>query len=406
MIQLNLDKNNRYLFACSFGPDSMALFHLLQSQGYHFDCAIVNYHLRNESDLEVEGLLKYASSFGIKVHVLDVKERPLKNIEATCRKIRYQFFKVLTDKNGYVATLVAHHQDDLIETYLLQKDRQNCPIYYGINEKTVINGVTIIRPLLSCSKKDLLNICEENNVPFSVDKTNFDLSIKRNKFRHQIVSKMSPKKRTNILKEINEKNKELDSLKNLLDRTDLNDIYSILCFSEIEIKYALNRLLVSSGIKASLSNKNVGQVISILKSKKPNGEFLIKSWLWLVKEYGYFEFSTKKFDAQNYSYNLAKPGVLDTDYFYLDFTKNSLDRNVSIYDYPITIRNIQKNDKIVIKGYITEARRLLIDWKVPYRLRLIWPVIINKDNKCIYIPRYQKDFVPQKGCNFYVKIKK
>ena len=406
MIRLNLDKSKRYLLACSYGPDSMALFYLLQSQGYKFDCAIVNYHLRNESNSEVDGLLKYASSFGINVHVFDVIEKPLKNIEATCRKIRYQFFKDLTDKNGYDATLVAHHQDDLIETYLMQKDRQNCPIYYGINENTVINGVTIIRPLLSYSKKELLNVCEKNNIPFSVDKTNFDLSIKRNKFRHQIVSKMSQLERLNVLNEIDEKNKELENLKELLQRTDLNDINSILCFSNFEINYALNELLRLTGIKMSLSNDNVGQVISILKSKKPNGEFPIKKGLWLIKEYGYFEFSSKKPDAQNYSYNLAKPGVLDTDYFYLDFSENSFNRNVSKNDYPLTIRNIHKDDEIVIKGYVTEARRLLIDWKVPYRLRLIWPVIINKDNKCIYIPRYQKDFVPEEGCNFYVKLKK
>ena len=406
MIQLNLNKENKYLLACSFGPDSMALFYLLQSQGYQFDCAIVNYHLRNESNSEVDGLVKYASLFGIKVYVLDIKDKPLKNIEATCRKIRYQFFKELTDINGYAATLVAHHQDDLIETYLMQKDRQNCPIYYGINENTVINSATIIRPLLAYSKQDLLNICQKNNVPFSVDKTNFDLSIKRNKFRHQIVSKMSQLEREISVKEIDEKNIELVNLKNLLDRTDLNDINSILCFSKKEINYALNELLVKSRIKTPLSNNNVGQVISILKSKKPNGEFPIKSGLWLIKEYGYFEFSTKKIDAQKYSFMLNSPGVLDTDYFHLDFSKNSLDRNVSINDYPITIRNIQKDDEIAIKGYVTEARRLLIDWKVPYRLRLIWPVIINKDNKCIYIPRYRKDFVPKKDCNFYVKLKK
>ena len=119
MIQLNLDKTKKYLLACSYGPDSMALFYLLYSQGYNFDCAIVNYHLRSESNYEVEELEKYAKNHNIKVYVYDVKNVPYKNIEAECRKIRYRFFKELSDKNRYDATLVAHHQDDLIETNFL-----------------------------------------------------------------------------------------------------------------------------------------------------------------------------------------------------------------------------------------------------------------------------------------------
>ena len=212
MYQLNLDKNHKYLLACSYGPDSMALFHLLQNQGYDFECAIVNYHLRKESDLEVEGLLNYASKYSIKIHVLDVKQNIAKNVEAECRKIRYQFFKDLTDKYGYYATLVAHHQDDKIETFLLQKERQNCPIYFGISEKTVINGTTILRPLLPYSKQELLDICKQNNVPFSVDKTNFDISIKRNKIRHEFVAKLSQTDRKAILKQIDDCNKSLNDM--------------------------------------------------------------------------------------------------------------------------------------------------------------------------------------------------
>ena len=49
---LNLDKDKKYLLACSYGPDSMALFYLLLEIGFKFDVAHVNYHLRKESDVE------------------------------------------------------------------------------------------------------------------------------------------------------------------------------------------------------------------------------------------------------------------------------------------------------------------------------------------------------------------
>ena len=47
---LNLDKNKKYLLACSFGPDSMALCEMLRQEKCNFSIAHVNYHLREESD--------------------------------------------------------------------------------------------------------------------------------------------------------------------------------------------------------------------------------------------------------------------------------------------------------------------------------------------------------------------
>ncbi len=403
MINLNLDKKHKYLLACSFGPDSMALFHLLQKGGYNFECAIVNYHLRKESNLEVENLISYAARFGIKVHVYNVEQKIVKNIEATCREIRYQFFSDLTSEYGFDATLVAHHQDDLIETYLLQKQRQNNPIFYGICEKTTIKGITIIRPLLIYKKTDLLKICIDNNVPYSVDKTNFDIAIKRNKIRHEIVAKLDRFERRKILQQIDNDNRDLNTLFKTIDLNRLSDLEYILSLSARARSYAFNILAKRLDESLYLSKENVGQVVDILKSKKPNGQFKIKTGLYLLKEYSYFEFSQSLIKKNNYEYVIDKPCAFDSPYFYLDFTKDSRNRNVYKESYPIKIRNISLSDVILINGYKASAKRLLIDWKVPYRKRLIWPVILDKNNKCIYIPRYQPGFKPDSKCNFFVK---
>lgn len=404
MIQLTLNKDKKYLLACSFGPDSMALFHLLRTQGYNFDCAIVNYHLRKESDLEVQGLLEYAKKYFVKVHVEDVKNVPTKNIESICRQIRYEFFSNLSKAYGYDAVLVAHHQDDLIETYLMQKERQNCPIYFGIKENTVINGVSIIRPLLGCTKQELLNVCRNNHVPFSVDKTNFDITIKRNKIRHEIVSKLDTKKRAQLLKKIEEENSKLLSMYESFKTLDLHDVQTVLKLEPKSQKYALNLLLSQGLINSTLTNANVGQVLNVLKSNKPNAFVCIKRNVFLLKEYGNFCFLSHDENTVDYSYLIDKPGKLETPFFSLDFTGDASNRNVSKDDYPLTIRNIKNDDVYQIKDYEVKSRRLLIDWKVPKSLRSIWPVIINKDNKIVYIPRFRKDFKPDINCNFYVKI--
>jgi len=403
MTSLNLEKNKKYLLACSFGPDSMALFHLLVRNKYNFACAIVNYHLREESNSEVFELKKYASKYNVPVYVFDAKEKIEKNIEATCREIRYKFFKDLCNKYDFDEVLVAQHQDDMIETYLMQKERQNNPIYYGISKKTIIYGVNVIRPLLDFKKSELEKICNENDVPYAIDKTNFDISFLRNKIRHNVVSRLKESERDNLIRTIKEENIKLDATLKSIDISELSNVNYVLSMDFTAQCYALNYLVKNIDNSLNLSKKNVGQIIKILNSSKPNGQFAIYKGLYLFKEYDFFEFSVNKAEPKEYKYNLMCPGILDTPYFYLNFNMDTSDRNVDLDDYPLTIRNIKKNDYININGYKSKAQRLLIDWKVPFRKRMIWPVIINKNNQVIYIPRYRKDFKKTDKLSFYVK---
>ena len=406
MKKLNLKKGKKYLLACSFGPDSMALFYLLKNQGYKFDVAIVNYHLRKESDSEVNGLMEYTFKYKVNIYVKNITEKITTNVEARCREIRYDFFAKLCDRYHYEAVLIAQHQDDHIETYLLQKDRQNCPNYYGIAEDSVIKGVRVIRPLLGFTKHELEQICIENNVPFAVDKSNYDLSFKRNQIRHGIIANLSEEDRIKLLEEIKSNNNELSSLKSSIDFDRVHSVEYVLSLDENQQKHLFNILAKELYSDAFLSKANVGEVIKVLNSNKPNVVARIKSGLYLIKEYDTFSFSTSKQKDISYSYILKKPDVLDTDYFYLYFKKDSSNRNVSKNDYPLTIRNIYPDDYYVIKGYKAKATRLLIDWKVPLSLRKVWPVIINNKGEIIYIPRYQKDFKPDPDCNFFVKVSK
>ena len=404
MNKLNLDKSLKYLLACSYGPDSMALFDMLVKDGINFDAAIVNYHLRQESDSEVKGLLEYASKNGLNVYVHDNKIPLKNNVESRCREIRYNFFKSLFDEHGYDALLVAHHQDDHLETYLIQKYRQNSPIFYGINEKTTIKGMTVLRPLLGESKAKLLNYCEENNVPFALDQSNFDTSILRNHIRHDVISKMSEQERAKLLKEIDRKNVELIDLLNKIDKNHLSDVQYLLSLDKKSFSYALNLMVCSINENERLSKENVGEIRKVLLSKKPNIFFKIKRGLYLIKEYDTVSFSKSEQKHIKYSYLLCNPGKLNTPYFSLDFLEDTSNRNVSLDDYPLTIRNSKDGDQTVINGYKVLVRRLFIDWKMPLSLRKKWPVLVNKNGEIIYVPRYKKEFKPDKNCNFFVKI--
>ena len=403
MNHLLLNKNDKYLLACSFGPDSMALFYLLLQEGYNFEVAVVNYHLRPESNLEVEELKKYCEQSHINLYILDINRPITHNLESECRKIRYNFFYELCKLHDFNATLVAHHQDDLIETYLMQKRRQNLPEFYGIKEKTTIFGVEIIRPLLSYTKEDLINICKDNNVPFMIDSSNLDVKYLRNKIRHEIIVNLDVEKRTKILTEIKAKNKEINSIFETIKKSDIYDINVLKYFDEITYLYAINYMAKSINPSASISKRVAIELLKVINSKKPNIRLKMPYKLYFVKEYNRVRFEKENIKV-SYSYIIDKPMELDTPYFYLDFRFDTKNRNVKIDDYPLTIRKANKDDIYQINCYQVNVRRLFIDWKMPLSIRKKWPVILNKEQKIIYIPRYQTNFKPDNKTNFYVKI--
>ena len=398
------NNNSKILLACSYGPDSMALFHMLLKDvgNTGFEVAHVNYHLRKESNDEMKGLKEYCKKKKVKIHLLDLDEKlSSSNLEAKCRKIRYEFFQTIY-KEGFKALYVAHNQDDLIETYLLQKQRRNIVEFYGIKEKSKAFDMNIVRPLLDWKKSDLMNYCKKNKVPFAIDKTNLENTFQRNKIRHEIVEKLSDQERKEYIALIDEKNKELKHTKDRIKRLDLSLISNLMTLNDLEFVIALNMLVKKYSKETSLSKNYCLDIKKALASGKPNLEFKINLSLTLVKSYGTIQIIENDGDNK-YSYILKRPGILDTNEFYLDFTRGGENRNVYLNDYPITIRTANPNDTIKIKNYSKTARRLFIDWKMPQLLRKKWPVIVNNKGEVIYIPRYQKNFKVDENTNFYVK---
>ena len=399
---LDLDKNQYYLLACSHGPDSMALLYMLKNEGYKFAVAHVNYHLRKESSEEQMQLEKYCNDNSVELYVKEVNESlGQSNLEEQCRIIRYSFFKELVDKYNYYAVLVAHNEDDLIETYLMQKRRHNLVQFYGIKQNPIIFNIKIIRPLLHFTKQDLLLYCQVNGVEYSIDKTNLQDVFLRNKIRHQIVEKMSREERNQILKEINKKNAELAVLNEKISKINNNNVSEYNRLNDDEFLYAIVKLGRNKKPSFVLSRKQGLELRKVFLSDKANVSIDV-SGLLLVKSYDTFYLEDKN-KIVDYKFKINEPQELDTEYFYLDFRNDATNRNVTSNDYPLTIRNASNDDTYFIKGYKKQVRRLFIDWKMPLLLRKRWPVIVNKNNEIIYIPRYQKDFVKEEKCNFYVK---
>lgn len=401
---LNLDKNKKYLLGCSFGTDSMVLFDLLLKEGYDFSVAHINYKLREESDFEEQELTKICAENNIKIYIHKVDEFVNeKNLEEQCRIIRYTFFKSIYDLHSFDALLVAHQQDDLIETFLLQKQRKSLVSHFGLKEVRSTFGMTVIRPLLHLSKNDIYAYLSQNKVPYSVDQTNLENVFSRNKIRHEIVEKMSANERAEIIKNIEVLNEKISKSALKIQNLDIQNVKILLELDDDEFLLAIHFLLEKTNGYYPISKKLANSIKKILISDKPNVVLQINSHILFVKEYDNIYFKLPDERDTKFEYVLDKPGILETPYFKLNFTGDTSNRNVFKKDYPLTIRNAKPEDKFKIKDYQVSVRRAFIDWKMPISLRSRWPVIVNVLGQVVYVPRYSKKYKAKATDNFVVK---
>lgn len=184
---------DRILVALSGGADSVALLHILLSLGYKCEAAHCNFHLRGEESNRDETFVKHLSvQLNIDIHIVhfQTQEYAAKqkiSIEMAARELRYNWFADLKQKTQATVIAVAHHQDDSVETMLLNLIRGT-----GINGLRGIrpkNG-DIVRPLLCITRNDIISYLQSINQSYVTDSTNLQDEYTRNKIRLKLIPLM------------------------------------------------------------------------------------------------------------------------------------------------------------------------------------------------------------------------
>ena len=198
--------SDKILVALSGGADSVALLRLLLTLGYTCEAAHCNFHLRNaESDRDEAFVRHLCEIHKVRLHTIhfdtkrEAAERHL-SIEMAARELRYDWFEKIRNQSDASVIAVAHHQDDSVETLLLNLIRGT-----GINGLRGIrpkNG-KIVRPLLCLDRKDIMEYLESIDQPFVTDSTNLQDEYTRNKIRLNLLPLMqeiNPAVKESILK--------------------------------------------------------------------------------------------------------------------------------------------------------------------------------------------------------------
>lgn len=194
-----------YLFACSGGLDSMALAHLLHAAGIKLELAHVNFGLRgSESDGDEDFVKNWGKERTIPVHVHRAKTKEWAvnkgiSTQMAAREIRYQFFEEIRSQRNLHGIVLAHQEDDQLETIFLNLTRgTGIEGLYGMSDRLG----WLIRPLLPFSRAQLARYAEEERFDWREDSSNASTDYKRNKLRHQglpALYQLEPDTRQNLL---------------------------------------------------------------------------------------------------------------------------------------------------------------------------------------------------------------
>ena len=191
--------NAKVMVAVSGGPDSMALSHILwryvreeRLRGISLVLTHVHHGVRKESDNEVHLVQNMAAKWETPciVHRFDAKgyaKTMGQSFQEAAREWRYACWKEDMRKEGCTLLATAHHLGDQAETILYRLLRGS-----GTAGLAGIYPTkdSIIRPLLTVGKADILNYCAREALPYALDRSNEEPVYIRNRIRLELLPEL------------------------------------------------------------------------------------------------------------------------------------------------------------------------------------------------------------------------
>ncbi len=189
-----IETGDKILTAFSGGPDSVFLLFLLhkfqKKLGIEISAVHINHSLRGIDANEDENFCRVFCSerkidfTAIKKNVRLFAEKNGYSLEEAGRIIRYREFEKLLRRKNLDKIATAHNAGDNTETVLL-----------NVIKGTGLDGIsgipakrdTIIRPVLSFTKEEILTYLAAKKLTYRIDKTNEESDFNRNFLRNKIL---------------------------------------------------------------------------------------------------------------------------------------------------------------------------------------------------------------------------
>jgi tRNA(Ile)-lysidine synthase len=195
--EARLEGKQPVIVAVSGGPDSLSLLHLLAQTEYALVVAHYDHGLRPDSQDDLRFVKQIARLMDLPFHgeTGDVRthaDQQSLSIEAAARDLRYEFLFNLAADIDAQAVATGHTADDQVETLLINLLRgTGLTGLRGMPYRSLPNqwseSIPLLRPLISYTKQELLDYCDEVGLQPISDPSNSDLALTRNRIRHDLL---------------------------------------------------------------------------------------------------------------------------------------------------------------------------------------------------------------------------
>ena len=196
-----LARGNKTLVAVSGGADSLVLLHVLNSLAgknrWEISVAHFNHRLRGRaSDADAKLVRQTAAKlrlkfFGGGAGVKSFAAQSKISVEMAARKLRHEFFASVARAQKISVVALAHHADDQVELFFLRLLRgaggEGLAGMKWLSPSPADKKIALVRPLLGCTKAELLEFARENKIRFRDDATNFSTDFLRNRIRNELL---------------------------------------------------------------------------------------------------------------------------------------------------------------------------------------------------------------------------
>lgn len=408
------NQNDCLIVATSGGPDSMCLLSLLCELKDELNLKIVvahvNHNLRKESKIEASFVEQVSKKEHLIYEYMEITEYNKDNLENDARLKRYAFFDKLALKYHAKYLMTAHHGDDLTETILMRLVRgSSLKGYSGFKKEVAMSNYTIIRPLITETKKDIKDYMDEHHLKYYIDKSNFDEKLTRNRFRLNILPLLK-KENQNVHQKFYQFSLELDDATNFINKVVKEKLKEISDEKGIKINklFALDNFLVKKIIEYTLTsiyiddlflidNRHTNLIINMLKQNKSNICIDLPGCYQAKKSYNYYKIEKNNKD-KSYEY-ILKDKVILPNHKVIKIIKNSTKKSNNILrinsrdiTLPLVIRTRKNGDKIKVKnlGGTKKIKDILIDEKVPVDIRDQLPIVTDSKNTILWLPGIKK----------------
>lgn len=398
-----LSLSDLYIVALSGGADSVALLLLLDEMGYKVHALHCNFHLRGEESDRDERfcedlcLKKNIPFHRIHFDTLMYAETHKMSVEMAARELRYRYFEQLRKDIGAEGICVAHHQDDTVETVLLNLVRGT-----GLRGLTGIqprNGA-ILRPLLCVTRTEIEAYLATKQQDYVTDSTNLETDFVRNKIRLQVVPllrQLNPAVSENIVRtaeHLTEAQKVLDAVVDTYKGSNQLDLCALQQVGSAE--YIVFEWLKQYGFNGS----QVQQVISAETGSifsSPTGYEVLKDRDRLLVEPTIMAFTPIRIPEEG-TYVLPDDRRLNVRRSNPFVSKDSHEATLDARQirFPLTVRRVEEGDWMIPYGMT--GRKLLSDLLTDLKMSLfdrrrqlvvldaqgavVWAIGLRTDHRC------------------------